>query len=364
VDKPLIVIPVRGGSQGIQNKALKPLGGIAPLARTIATVRDLGEVVIVTDDPAVIACAAADRIRAVPEPDAQAGQRTLDKAVFAAVRHASAPIVATVQCTSPLLRAETIQRCLDMVAQGSCDSALTVRDDRHVAWTGAPMTPTLATPWAIRQELPPRWVLTGGCVATRREFVTETRRFGGLIQLVEVAGAEAVDLDHPSDWALAEWYSGAPTTRELLMARILGEDPEWRGVVAQLSAWAESPEEWSYRSETGTVVGGRVIKIRGAHTAHEAKLAVEALKPGEADLTIVTSAYHQPRAFLTFLRVLERQRLDRTIRLWNAPAPSRMDKLAAEWEKIARYQASGDVASYDDGIAYLTWRDAMVPVAT
>lgn len=355
----LIVIPVRGGSVGIPNKATRLLGGVSPLTRTVMTALQVAPVTIITDNDILAAWNQGhDGVTVVREP-ANDGIRTLDGSVWAALHGCDADTVATVQCTSPLITRETIERCFHLVEHGHCDTAMTVRDDRHVAWGGTLTDPRLETPWLTRQALSPRWVMTGGCVATKRHNVTPTRRFGGHIQLVEVSGAEAVDLDAPADWALAEWYAGAPSSRELLMARVLGEAAQWRGWVVRLSAWSESPEEAYYRNTT--VVSGSIIDVRGEHTAREADIALSSLVPGDYDMTVVTSAYHQPRAFLTFLRALQKRGLDRKVRLYNAPAPSRMDKLSDEWRKIAQY--TEDVATYDEGLAYLNWRDSQVAVA-
>lgn len=356
----LIVIPARGGSVGIPRKALRPLGGIAPLARTIATAKRLdARIVVSTSDAEIADLARSLSVQVIDEPLAinPHGKAALDGAVHYAVEHAGGDpsIVVTMQCTSPFLEVATVAQCIGLAASDCYDAALTVRDDRHVAWDASLDQMQLATPWAVRQSLPARWVMTGGCIATKRRFVTAERRFGGRIHGVEVKDAEAIDLDNPADWAVAEWHTGAPSLRETVLARVLGEKPQWQGLVLMLSCWDESGEELAYRR---TVVAGRSLSLRGAHTREEAELALAQRTDGEHDLTIVTSAYHQLRAFLTFLKVLQERGLDRTVRLRNAPAASRMDKLAQELDKIAAYQAKGHVASFEDGLRYLQWRDS------
>lgn len=372
----MIVIPVRGGSQGIPRKALLPLGGIPPLVRTIRTVHSLGDVLVTTDDGEIAALANVEGVEVLHESAAlnPQGTRTLDTAVYLAMEYAGPhgvltsanDLIATVQCTSPFLTRETVQRCMYLAASESCDSAMTVRDDRHVAWGGPLDAPALVTPWMVRQALPERWVITGGCVATKRAFVTPERRFGGRLQLVEVSGAEALDLDEPKDWALAEWYSGAPSLRETLMARVLGGQYPTEGLIVKLSAWDEESDDTSFRDATFARLRGRLIAPVGQHTYHEARLAVEVMaRAGDADdFLLLTSAYHQPRAFLTFLRVLQEHDLDRVVRLWNVPAASRMDRFGAEWAKITEYQNKGHVASLEAGLAYLEWRDRQVACVT
>jgi len=85
---------------------------------------------------------------------------------------------------------------------------------------------------------------------------------------------------------------------------------------------------------------------------------------GWGSLLIVASAYHLPRAFLTF--VAEARRHDHTIRMlpvgcgdvswFGHPAgmgDNRADLLESELRKIHEHQLTGDVAAYHAGIAFL-----------
>ncbi len=79
---------------------------------------------------------------------------------------------------------------------------------------------------------------------------------------------------------------------------------------------------------------------------------------GWRSILLVTSAYHMPRAVLTFVAVMREQPTPLHLvpvavsqPWWDAA--DRAALLAGEFDKIAAYQATGDVASYADGIAYL-----------
>lgn len=78
-------------------------------------------------------------------------------------------------------------------------------------------------------------------------------------------------------------------------------------------------------------------------------------------MILVASHYHQPRAFLTFLKVFKEKKC--SIRIVNAPVRDlpwfkktawgiRADLLLEEMKKIETYRAKGHVASWADGIAY------------
>lgn len=83
-------------------------------------------------------------------------------------------------------------------------------------------------------------------------------------------------------------------------------------------------------------------------------------------LLLCCSAYHAPRAFLTFVQAVTEAGLERSIRLVHVPAlavpwfqcppgltQTRSELLTLELAKIGEYQSLGHVASYEDGLAYL-----------
>lgn len=367
----LIVIPVRSGSVGIPGKALRSLGGVSPLLRTIATAKQLdADVVVSTNDEAVYQEAAKAGVQAVMQPaNVSDANVPLDAPVSWAVDYMERlryphkyAIVVTLQCTSPFTTVDTIQKCMNIVqapdGRQFFTTAITVRDDRGLRWESADISRAQLSARAprrtTRQNMPPCWRETGAVVATPRQCVEPTSRLAHIVQLVEVSGKEAVDLDTPEDWAIAEMYAGA-TERELLLARVLC-DARRPGEAVILSAWDEGPEEQGQRALMAANYADATV-MRGRHTHDEAVLAIE--KRTGDDLTIVTSAYHMPRAFLTFLQVLKDHRLDTMVRLWCAPAPSGMAKLSGEWEKVRDYHAKGHVARVDEGLAYLQWRDTL-----
>ncbi len=98
------------------------------------------------------------------------------------------------------------------------------------------------------------------------------------------------------------------------------------------------------------------------HTRAEAARAMELAKSqGWKTVLIVTSPHHQYRAFLTFLKAMRDAGLE--LSLVDAVAPLPLDEplpwgtrrglLPQEFDRIDAYQKKGDVASYEDGVAYL-----------
>lgn len=137
------------------------------------------------------------------------------------------------------------------------------------------------------------------------------------------------------------------TAREYLLARVLAE-PAHRGPVLVLKG--PKRETWQRQYHASTIAGSVDI-AEGENTWEEARFAAMRYT---GNLTLVTSAYHQLRAFLTFVKALD----GRPLAIWNAPAPSGMHDLEREFRKIEEYESWGHVATTDEGIAYLAWRDA------
>jgi CMP-N-acetylneuraminic acid synthetase len=107
--------------------------------------------------------------------------------------------------TSPFLRAASIRAGLRAVADEGHDSALSVTPLREFAWMdGKPLNYDLsAVPRT--QNLPVIFVETSGFFVFRKEIAVEHgRRIGFNPKFVEVSKIEAIDIDYPEDFAIAD----------------------------------------------------------------------------------------------------------------------------------------------------------------
>lgn len=112
-----------------------------------------------------------------------------------------------------------------------------------------------------------------------------------------------------------------------------------------------------------------IMEEKSLHTRDQAVEIMKLAKQhGWKSIIIVASHYHQYRAFLTFLKAMREANLE--LLLINAPARDlrwwektgrglRVDNLAVELEKIDKYRDElGNVASYEEGIEYLQWKES------
>lgn len=103
------------------------------------------------------------------------------------------------------------------------------------------------------------------------------------------------------------------------------------------------------------------------HTRQQAEEVVKICKQnGWTKIILVASYYHQFRAFLTFLKVLEEENLDRFIQIINYPVKDlswieetgwgkRIDLLQSEFDKIELYKSKGHISDYSEANKYYTW---------
>ena len=134
---------------------------------------------------------------------------------------------------------------------------------------------------------------------------------------------------------------------------------------------------WGAEELTPKMIGKGVshsrilIENTAQNTREQAEKVIDvAMERGWERLMVVASAYHTPRAFLTFLKVLQERGLTEEIELlpdsadqspWFAPPAGmdtlRIDLLDVEIEKMEKY----DIASYTEGLDYLAYWELYVP---
>lgn len=222
----LIVIPVRSGSVGIPRKAVRLLGGVSPLARTIRTAQYIGcATVVTTDDEEAYTLAQRYGVQAVMQPpNVSAPDSPLDAAVAFATSYMERLVyplhyqtVVTLQCTSPFTSVDTVRRAI-AISEEQGTTVVTVRDDRGLRWeschTERNVIASRAPRRVTRQHMPPCWRETGAVFVTPRQWVEPTSRFSHTAYLLEVTGREAVDLDTLEDWWIAERYAELETVEQ------------------------------------------------------------------------------------------------------------------------------------------------------
>lgn len=215
----LVVIPARGGSKGIPRKNLRLLNNKPLISYSIEIAKAsqyVDDVVVTTDDSQIALIAekfGASVVRRSEELSTD--EVLLDPVVYDAMIQKEKlaldeyDIVITLQPTSPLIKTQTLDACIEKFEDFSLDSVLSVVDDRHLSWGYDENNDRYFPNYIERlrnEDLPKSFRETGAILATRRTFVREDSRLGTNIDIVEVSREETVNIETYEDWWIAENY--------------------------------------------------------------------------------------------------------------------------------------------------------------
>jgi len=223
------IIPIRSGSVGCKNKNIRPLGG-RPLVdwaiRPARHSRYVDFVVVSTDSPhyrnIAQKCGAMVPFLRPPELAKDVptewvikhAVETLER-VYDVFKKNPIEIVVTIQCTSPFLLPQDIDKCIEaLLKDKDADSAITVREVRdYPQWMFFQegkylerlIGGTLKGEEGVRQNLPKLWIPNGMVYATRRKILMEKNLLIGEKCIPIVVPLErSVDIDHEVDFWVAE----------------------------------------------------------------------------------------------------------------------------------------------------------------
>lgn len=212
--KILAVLPARGGSKGVPDKNLRRVGGRSLLARTVEAGKAsrFDPTVAVSSDAARIAVeakrAGADvvtRPRALATDEASSE----DALLHALEQYPATDVLIFLQCTSPFLTIEELDRTIAAVVEGGADVAFTAVAshgflwERHADGTVAGINHD-ARERLRRQDRPVELLETGAAYVMRAEGFRQARhRFFGRTVAVEVDPRRAMEIDTPEDLEIA-----------------------------------------------------------------------------------------------------------------------------------------------------------------
>lgn len=211
----LVIIPARGGSKGIPRKNVRLLAGQPLISYSIKNAfssKHNLEVVISTDDEEIARIATIYGAKVVMRPRHLATDGiTLDPVIYHAMnvieneKGIKYDTVITMQATSPLLKTKTLDAAIDYFKINNFDTVLSGINKPHLSWTEKKGRIVPAYEERLnRQYLPKNLHETGAFFISKREFVKAHCRFGPNVSVFEVSENEAIDIDTPQDWWIAE----------------------------------------------------------------------------------------------------------------------------------------------------------------
>ena len=209
----IAVVPARGGSKGIARKNLRLLNGkplISYVLNTLVKCELFENIIVTSEDEEILDVATRFPVLIRTRPERLAADDvTLDPVVQDAVdwyEHNYArriDAVMTIQPTSPLLSAHTVERGVQAFVNSRADCLISVVDATHLMWkeTSDGVQP-LFTERLNRQWLPKQFRETGAIVICSRKQLEKGSRIGGNITIFPVPLWESIDIDTGIDWLL------------------------------------------------------------------------------------------------------------------------------------------------------------------
>lgn len=212
----LAVIPARGGSKGIPRKNVRLLNEKPLIYYAISNAKNsdfINDVYVSTDDDEITMISKKYESKIIERnPELGKDAVTLDPVIYEALQRIELQedkkydIIITMQATSPLLKKETLDKAIEYFISNNLDTLISVINKPHLSWTRDENNVIIPNykKRLNRQQLPANYLETGSFVITKREYVTETSRFGKKVSVYEVSEEEAIDIDDYNDWILCE----------------------------------------------------------------------------------------------------------------------------------------------------------------
>jgi N-acylneuraminate cytidylyltransferase len=212
------IVPARAGSKGIPGKNLRAVAGRSLVRRAVEAAVGavtIDAVVVSTDGDAIAAEAVAAGARVVHRPEDLAGDGASSESALLhvldqlAAEGAEPEVVVFLQATSPFIDPTDLDTAVARVRSGAADSVFAAAPSHAFLWRIDPDGSARAVNHDAavrprRQDREPEFRETGAFTVFRTAgFRQHRHRFHGRVELVVVDGRGAIDIDDPSDLALA-----------------------------------------------------------------------------------------------------------------------------------------------------------------
>jgi CMP-N-acetylneuraminic acid synthetase/regulator of RNase E activity RraA len=219
--KVVAFLPVKGKSNRIENKNIKLLDGKPLFLHTLEKLIKcdfIDEVYLDSESDEIFELASEVNCRSFKREEKYASNKTDGNVLFMnEVKHTPGDIYIQILCTSPFIEIKTIRKGVELLkTDHSYDSVVLIRREKFYTWDSQTLHPHYDM-----EHIPNSYTLddtiveTMGLYIIRKEaaFATE-RRIGDHPYLLEAKPIEAVDVNYPEDFALAELIAAGKREKE------------------------------------------------------------------------------------------------------------------------------------------------------
>ncbi len=206
--KVVCLIPARGGSKGIPNKNIVEIKGKPLLSYSINNCHgtSCSEVWVSTDSDNIARVAREYKALVLSRPKEISGDTSSSESTLLHfAENIDFDILVFVQNTSPLATHRDIQKGIDLVISGDCDSAFSVTEEHWVPRWTKEVSPINWNPAERprRQDMESLYVENGAFYVTKREHLLKSKnRYSGKIKTVNIPLARSFQIDSYEDLEL------------------------------------------------------------------------------------------------------------------------------------------------------------------
>ncbi|WP_443770143.1 acylneuraminate cytidylyltransferase family protein [Anaerostipes sp.] len=207
--KTVAFVPMKLNNERLPGKNTKPFTNGKPLCHyilnTLLKVKGIDEIYVYCSDPSILLHIPRG-IKFLKRDAALDGSHVkINEVLKAFARDVAADVYVLAHATAPFIKAKTIEEGVDGVCNGAYDSALTVIRQQDFFWMDK--KPWNYDPKEIprTQDLKPLYRETTGLYIYERHLIEkENRRTGEHPLLLEADWKEAVDINQPEDFVIAD----------------------------------------------------------------------------------------------------------------------------------------------------------------
>ena len=228
-DRLVALVPMKENSERVTNKNVRDFNGRPLFHWILATLQATSAVdrIVVDTDSDRIATEAADEFDAtvIERPhELRGGDVSMNEIILHDVERVDADYFLQTHCTNPLLRSDTIEGAFEEYRRSPADSLFSVTPLQTRFWDGdARPINHVRDELQRTQDLDPVYEENSNMYFfTEESVVTRKNRIGDDPMMYEMDAEEAIDIDFPVDFRMAEF----------LHADQYGERPDLPEVVA------------------------------------------------------------------------------------------------------------------------------------
>lgn len=220
--KVVVFLPVKGSSERIANKNITPLNGKPLFLHTLeklVTCDFIDEVYLDTENDDIYEMAKYTECKYLKRDPKFANNATDGHRLFyQAAEKVTADIYIQILGTSPFISIDTIKKGVEIIKKDrNIDSIVFVKKEKQYCWNQ-----DILEPFYDKDNIPNSKDLEDTVIETMGLYITnkkialeEKRRYGGKVKLVEVSSLEAMDINYPDDFVLADLIARGISQKEI-----------------------------------------------------------------------------------------------------------------------------------------------------